>query len=88
MCYTDAGAGPHDGELVVVGEQNVVHACSRQEAPDDVRHPVVELVAEDRRAVVARDTDAVCRGWIVGPGNTAIQRFRETIMGLSVSDLP
>lgn len=59
MCNTDAGAGPDDGELVVVREQDVVDAGAGQQAPDHVRHAVVQLVAEDRRRVVARDADAV-----------------------------
>ena len=61
MCNTDAGTRPHDGELLVVREQHVVNAGARQQAPDDVRHAVVQLVAEDRRRVVARDADAVRR---------------------------
>lgn len=61
MSNTDAGARPHDGELLVVGEQHVVDACAGQHAPDDVRHAVVQLVAEDGRRVVARDADAVRR---------------------------
>jgi hypothetical protein len=59
MGDADAGAGPDNGEALVVGEEHVVDAGARHQPTDDVRHAVVHFVPEDGRAVVARDADRI-----------------------------
>lgn len=68
MCHAEVSAGPDERELAVIGKEDVVLAGAGQQAPDDVRHPVVQLVAEGGRAVVARDAEPVCCGWTACPG--------------------
>lgn len=46
MRHTDASARPHDRELAVIREQDVVLPRAGQKSPDDVGHTVVQLIAE------------------------------------------
>lgn len=64
MSDAKVSAGPDKREPVVVSEQHAVLARAGQHPPDDVGHAVVQLVSERRRAVVARDAQAVARGQV------------------------
>lgn len=59
MCYAETGTRPYDGEPIVISEQYIVETRPGQESPDHVRHPVVHLVAEDRRAIGAQYPESV-----------------------------
>lgn len=70
MCDRHAGARPDDGEVVVVREQHAVLAGARQHPADQVRHPVVQFIAERGGAVVAWYAQPVRRGRRAGPADT------------------
>lgn len=68
MRHTDASTRPHDREPAVVREEDVVLSRAGQQPADDVRHAIVQLVAEHGGTVVARDAEAVRRRGTACPG--------------------
>lgn len=84
MRHADAGTRPHDRELAVIREEDVVLAGAGQQPSDDVGHPVVQLVAEHGGTVVARDAEPVRRRWTAGPGRRTLRLVKWFTYGLFI----